>query len=101
MSKTTPGRRVDAAPGSGTGPGHPLLAFAPGDYGRDEAGEWYCRPPWKHAGGCLRKHRVVEHEDGTITVSPSILIECCVDAGSDPTRVSWHGWLERGQWREC
>lgn len=32
-------------------------------------------------------HTVVEHEDGTITVHPSIVTS------------RWHGWLERGVWR--
>jgi hypothetical protein len=43
----------------------------------------------------LSKHDVVEHEDGTITVSPSIL----VGGGGQPG--SWHGYLERGVWRSC
>lgn len=32
-------------------------------------------------------HSVQEHEDGTITVSPSIVTS------------TWHGFLERGVWR--
>lgn len=35
-------------------------------------------------------HKVTEHEDGTITASPSIY-----DAPE-----GWHGYLERGIWRE-
>lgn len=35
-----------------------------------------------------------EHEDGTITVSPSILAHEAADA------AEWHGYLERGVWRE-
>ncbi len=77
------GRRIDGT----------KEAFRPGDYGRDAQGEWYARPPWKHAGGDLADHAVTEHEDGTITVSPSILIELSVG--------TWHGYLERGVWREC
>lgn len=34
---------------------------------------------------------MVEHEDGTITLAPSIL-----DSG---TPNGWHGYLERGVWR--
>jgi hypothetical protein len=41
----------------------------------------------------LSKHNVVEHEDGTLTVTPSIL---CGDAATN-----WHGFLERGIWREA
>lgn len=65
--------------------------FAEGDYGRI-GGVWYARPPGSHMG-CLDNHEVTEHEDGTITVSPSILI--------DDGRKPWHGYLERGVWRTC
>jgi hypothetical protein len=67
-----------------------------GDYWRDDnTGTWFCRVPGAPAGvwGNLADHQVTEHDDGTITVSPSIL----VDGGS---RFQWHGYLERGQWRE-
>lgn len=40
-------------------------------------------------------HLITEHEDGTVTVSPSILATRG-DHGHD-----WHGFLERGVWREC
>lgn len=43
--------------------------------------------------GNLAQHDVVEHDDGTITVSPSILVDA-------PRESSWHGYLERGVWRE-
>lgn len=50
--------------------------------------------------GSLRTHKVVEHEDGTITVSPSILIKDSVDWGK--TYIDrYHGYLEKGVWREC
>lgn len=66
----------------------------PGEYGRHPAtGTWYARTPNGHAVD-LRKHSVVEHDDGTITVSPSILV-------SDWSGPLWHGYLERGVWREC
>jgi hypothetical protein len=42
----------------------------------------------------LINHTVVEHEDGTITVSPSILVRYSNEG------ESWHGYLERGIWRE-
>ncbi len=71
------------------------VRFAPGDYGRDPQGRWWCRCP-RGSMGNLSQHEVTEHEDGTITVSPSILI----DAGSQPEQ-NWHGHLERGVWREC
>jgi hypothetical protein len=43
--------------------------------------------------GCLVNHTVIEHEDGTITVQPSILI-------SKGRPGEWHGYLEKGVWRE-
>ncbi len=50
---------------------------------------WYICDPLGHVGR-LVDHTVTEHEDGTITVSPSIL---------DPAPGGWHGYLERGVWR--
>lgn len=64
--------------------------FAPGDYGKLSTTWFACTP--SGALGNLANHTVTEHEDGTITVSPSILV-----TGA----VSWHGFLERGVWREC
>lgn len=37
-----------------------------------------------------RMWAITEHEDGTLSLSPSIL-----NSGG------WHGFLERGWWREC
>jgi hypothetical protein len=65
-----------------------------GDYAKRTDGEgWYIRPPGSQVGTILTTpghHAVEEHEDGTITVSPSIL-----QSGS----TTWHGFLERGVWR--
>ena len=47
--------------------------------------------------GSLSKHTVTEHEDGTITVSPSILITM---RGPEDVEKTWHGFLEKGIWRE-
>ena len=73
------------------------LRLAEGEYGRSpQDGVWYARPPGQHMGS-LENHDVVEHDDGTITVSPSILI-----TGYDgDCLVQWHGYLERGVWREA
>lgn len=72
--------------------------FRPTAYGRvlgiQKPGEWDwmgVTPDGLHAN--LSAHDVTEHEDGTITVSPSILV-------SDGQR-EWHGYLERGVWRKC
>ena len=39
-------------------------------------------------------HQITEHEDGTITVSPSLDM-------SDRVPGGWHGWLENGVFRSC
>jgi hypothetical protein len=65
----------------------------PGEY-RKVNSKWYAQPPWDHGLANLASHSVVEHEDGSITVSPSILVKC-------GNGIEWHGFLERGVWREC
>lgn len=70
--------------------------FAPGDYGRLR-GRWFAHAPGGGLGD-LSNHEVTEHEDGTITVSPSILITSSDEEGAP---VRWHGFLERGVWREA
>lgn len=67
------------------------LLLAEGEYGKSGDGVWFARPPGNHMGN-LSGHTVTEHEDGTITVAPSILI--------DDGRSQWHGYLERGVWRK-
>lgn len=52
---------------------------------------WLTRHPGAdHHGSLADGHEVTEHEDGTISVYPSILCRAC----------GWHGYLERGVWRE-
>jgi hypothetical protein len=71
--------------------------MAPGDYmrirGDVDAGTWYGQTP-NNLLANLRGHRVVEHEDGTITAAPSIEV-----IGSFNEPGYWHGHLERGTWR--
>lgn len=63
-----------------------------GDYGKDPNGQWYAKPPGFLGGYAnLSKHEVTEHEDGTITVKPSILVKNNLNV--------WHGFLEKGEWR--
>ena len=86
------GRRLPDGPEAQT--------FTPGDYQKitdhphpEVAGTWYvCTPDGRV--GWLKNHTVVEHEDGTITASPSILVSAGGREGS------WHGYLEHGVWRE-
>lgn len=71
----------------------------PGEYGKHwRTGKWCCRAPQAngfYAGiGSLSLHTVTEHEDGTITVSLSILI-------TGHHGKQWHGWLTRGVWSEA
>ena len=67
-----------------------LLANQPTGYKNG----WFLYLP--AAGACnLSHHDVIEHEDGTITVSPSILVS---DARGGRLR---HGFLRRGVWEPC
>jgi|GEM_PF-5979221 len=45
--------------------------------------------------GRVSQHEITEHEDGTVTVSRSILATTA-EHGHD-----WHGFLERGVWRDA
>jgi len=60
-------------------------------------GEWFVRPPGCPFAASLRDHTVTEHDDGMITVTPSILYE----PNSQHIDYSFHGYLERGVWRVC
>lgn len=71
---------------------HEFQAGEFGRWGRDN-GHWYARTPTGLLAN-LSAHAVEEHDDGTITVSPSIL----VDRGK---LTEWHGYIERGFWRAC
>lgn len=86
------GKRVDLIPQEGG-----FQRLRPGEYGRLEDGTWYAETPNGH-GANLGRHKVTEHEDGTITVSPSILVSTRI-RGKD-IQV-YHGWLERGVWRDA
>jgi len=85
----TPGKRVELVEDE--------YNLQPGEYGKNSDG-WFCKCPTFDPGfggvGGLSNHTVIEHEDGTITVSPSILSTF----GSNGQQ--WHGFLERGIWRE-
>ena len=69
------------------------LDMQPGDYALFDGHWWHIPPASGYGLGKLCLHTVIEHEDGTITVSPSIL-----DTGVNHRQ--WHGYLERGVWRE-
>lgn len=75
-----------------------VLDSEPGDYFRDETGDWRGKTP-NALDVWLKNHHVEEHGDGTISViagpwgSNSIL-------ASNSAR-SWHGYVEQGFWRTC
>lgn len=75
-----------------------LIFKEQGEYGKHGNGKWMCAVPAIGSDGqlivgSLGLHDVVEHGDGTITVSPSILVD-------DLRGRQWHGYLEHGVWRE-
>lgn len=53
---------------------------------------WMARTPNGHLAN-ISGHQVTEEADGTITVSPSILVR-------HTTGEVYHGYLEHGVWRE-
>lgn len=69
-----------------------LWPIKAGEYGQ-HAGTWYACTPNGLLGN-LSSHEVEEHEDGTITVSPSILV-------NEAPGLTWHGFLRRGVWSEA
>ena len=91
-----------------------------GSYFRDSNGTWCVITPNGRLGS-IAKHVVTEHDDKTISVSPSILVyprEPVVYTPDERTKVvnlagedsareweagkpGWHGFLEHGIWREC
>ena len=81
----------------------PLLK--PGDYTRHPKGSfWMLRAPNGQLGTITPPmHSVEEHEDGTITVRPSLDYtglpqEQAMMWFYGIRRGNWHGWLTRGKW---
>ena len=69
------------------------LCLMDGEYGIGRDGKWYYRIPGGHIGN-LGNHTVEEHDDGTISVTPSILIEY-----GDGRK--FHGYVKHGMWKSC
>lgn len=63
-------------------------------YWKSGATGWWIYLPGAGIGR-LTNHMVTEHDDGTITVSPSIGLRKANTGG-----FARHGFLERGTWRE-
>jgi hypothetical protein len=81
--------------------------YKPGDYWLETDGTWYCCTP-NGLEGWLKNHHVEEHPDGTISVlagpwgSNSILVSgCSIFADAGVGKISWHGYIDRGVWKEC
>lgn len=78
--------------------------WEPGDYGFSfEDGAWIGITPNDHAAN-LYRHTVLELEDGTITVSPSIAVYSSRPSGAPAGMESYevyHGYLEAGVWRNA
>jgi len=90
VSATTQGRRVYPTVEA------PVPLDGPGTYGQDADGVWWAQAPIAGASGArISRHSITVHEDGTITASPSILMNF------GRRGVTWHGYLEHGVWREC
>lgn len=66
----------------------------PGEYGQWKDGNWYGTTPNGHCAN-LSRHTVTEHGDGTISVTPSILVS------DEQVGQLWHGYLTKGIWNEC
>lgn len=87
---TTQGRRNDVPPWDLEAGDYTVRVNA--DTGERVA--WVVTPNG-HGPARLEGWTLTEHEDGTITTSPSILAH-----PSGPMLPGWHGFLERGVWRE-
>lgn len=89
MAETMQGRRIAWEDGLCT----------PGDYAKAPVGVWHAITPNGH-GANLSAHQVEEHEDGTITVTPSIEV-FWPGRGDTPRHTFYHGHLTRGVWAAC
>lgn len=71
-------------------PGFRWEDVAPGDYWKTRGDRWHLIAPSGEHGGADARWSVTEHDDGTITISPSLFFN---------SPHGWHGFLERGIWR--
>lgn len=73
-----------------------IIPLSKGEYSKQNNGDWLlCLPTGIHGRINNTTWNIIEHENNTITVSPSINTTC-----PDPN-YNWHGWLENGIWREA
>jgi hypothetical protein len=82
------------------------LTREPGTFGRvrrDGEWVWMGRTP-NGLLGDFSEHDVVEHDDGMITVTPSVVSDFIIvddDADERLPGAVWHGYLEHGIWRSA
>lgn len=63
-----------------------------GDYRQRDDGRWELRPPGAPVFVPLDpRHEVIEHSDGSISVTPSVLWR-----STGPGTYEWHGYLRAG-----
>jgi hypothetical protein len=79
----------------------PRAEAQPGDYWKNpEDGFWVLIAPNGISGRLNPKiHTITQHDDGTITVTPSIVFDKSNPQPQDHLSY-WHGHLERGVWRQ-
>lgn len=68
----------------------------PGEYRKWKGTSWLVCVPTGIHGTIDDRWKIEEHEDGTITVSPSIE----VSSPGQPD-LYWHGFLRKGIWESC
>lgn len=73
--------------------------LANGDYAHYSGRIWHAMTP-NGLLADLREHEVEEHEDGTITVRPSILATQTRGGKPFDDATTYHGFLKRGVWSE-
>jgi hypothetical protein len=70
-----------------------IRLLIPGEYGRTSNGIWwFCTPNGLHSKIDSKKHQIIEHKNGAITINFLISIN---------KMISWRGFLEKGIWRGC
>lgn len=72
--------------------------------GKLTAGDWMIVQPNVEAGygiGALRHHTVREEEDGTISVRPGDGSSNSIAIAGAAGRPGFHGYIERGVWRDA
>lgn len=80
----------------------PIHEFEPGDYQWDGGPILWGMAPSGELCRVDERWKIVEHDDGTITVGP---LEpggaYSIQINKDDVTPGWHGYLERGVWRTC